>query len=113
MSEYASADDLLVEDPAGPETADVTLSTGKVVKVRGMTRMELLLSRKDTTDVAEIERRMLAYCMVEPRMTVKQVEVWQRKTGPMVIAPVTEVIRDLSGLGEGADKSGVDSATDD
>jgi hypothetical protein len=113
LTEYASADDLLAADPAGPETADIELPTGKVIKVRGMTRYELMLSRKDTEDIAEIERRMLAFCMVEPRMTAKQVEAWQKGSKPMVMAPVIEKIRELSGLGEGAQKSGVDSAGDD
>lgn len=104
MTEYASVDDLLV-DQFSADTADVTLSNGQTVKVRGMSRMELLLTRKGTEDAGEIERRMLAYCMVEPKMTVGQAGAWQKATGPMVIAPVTERIRDLSGLGEGADKS--------
>lgn len=112
-SRYASVDDLLADDPEGPETEDVTLDNGMVVKVRGMTRMELMLSRKEADDVAEVERRMLSYCLVEPRMTIQQLEAWQRKSKPMLMAPITEVIRRLSGLGEGAQKSSVDSAGDD
>jgi hypothetical protein len=102
--EYASVEDL-VADQLSDNTRDVTLSDGRTVKVRGMSRMELLLSRKGTEDAGEIERRMLAYCMVQPKMTAQQVTAWQKATGPMVMAPVTEAIRDLSGLGEGADKS--------
>jgi hypothetical protein len=103
--EYASVEDLLAGDPLGDNTRDVTLSTGKTITVRGMSRMELLLSRKGTEDPGEIERRMLSYCMVKPRMTAQQVTAWQKATLPMVMAPVTEAIRNLSGLGEGADKS--------
>lgn len=104
MTKYADIDDLLV-DSITETTRDVKLPTGSTVRVRGMSRMELMLSRKGTEDSAEIERRMLAYCMVTPAMTTKQAEAWQRATGPMVIAPVTEAIRELSGLSEGADKS--------
>jgi hypothetical protein len=104
MTEYASVDDLTA-DEISDNTRDVALSNGRVVKVRGMSRMELMLSRKGTEDAGEIERRMLSYCMVAPTMTVEQVKAWQKATGPMVIAPVTETIRELSGLGEGADKS--------
>lgn len=104
MTEYASVEDL-TSDEVSDNTRDVTLPNGRVVRVRGMSRMELMLSRKGTEDAGEIERRMLSYCMVAPEMTVRQVEAWQKASGPMVIAPVTEAIRELSGLGEGADKS--------
>ncbi len=103
MTEYASVEDLTTADE--PATEDVELPGGKAVRVRGMTRMELMLSRKGADDPAVIEQRMLSYCLVEPRMTAKQVEAWQKASGPMVIAPVTEKIRELSGLGAGADKS--------
>jgi len=104
MTEYASLDDLTTGDVTG-NTRDVELPNGKTVKVRGMSRFELIQSRKGTEDPGEIERRMLSYCLVEPRLTDRQVEAWQKATTPMVIAPVTEAIRELSGLGEGADKS--------
>jgi hypothetical protein len=110
--EYASVEDLLA-DQLADNTRDVTLSNGKAVKVRGMSRMELLLSRKNTQDPGEIERRMIAWCMVQPKMTTQQVTAWQKATGPMVIVPVTEAIRELSGLGEGADKSDVPDAGDE
>jgi hypothetical protein len=105
---YASVDDLV--QPEKVETKDVTLSTGKVVKVRGMTRMEMILSRKSTEDPAVIEQRMIEFCQLMPRMKAAQVEKWQRASGPMVMAPVTEAIRELSGLLEGADKSDSGSA---
>ena len=105
--EYASADDLFEMDDPTSATADVMLPRGKRVKVRGMTRYELMLTRKGTEDAAEIERRMISMCLIEPRMTGAQVDRWQKSTGPMVMAPVTEAIRRLSGLGDDADKSDV------
>lgn len=107
---YADPADLMAGDGAGTEDSDqrdVHLSTGQTVRVRGLTRYEMILTRKNTEDPAVIEQRTIAFCMVKPRMSTDQVEGWQRRTGPMVIAPVTEAIRDLSGLGEGADKSDV------
>lgn len=106
VTEYASADDLAA-DVSTVDTADVTLSTGKVVKVRGLSRYELLLNGKNTEDSGLIERRNVACCMVEPRMTVGQVEAWQKGSKPADLGKVTAAIRDLSGLGEGADKSDV------
>ena len=105
--EYASVDDLLIDDVTD-NTVDVTLTTGGVVKVRGMSRMELMLTRKGgVDDPAEIERRMLSFCMIYPKMSINQVKAWQEATAPMVIAPVTEAVRRLSGLGDDADKSDV------
>lgn len=103
MTEYASIEDLTTA--AAVETRDVELPGGKVVKVRGMTRMEMMLTRKNDAPFEVVEQRMLAFCMVEPRMTVGQAAAWQKATGPMVLTPVTNAIRELSGLGEGADKS--------
>ncbi len=104
MTEYASIDDLTAA--VEPETKDVTLPDGKVVKVRGLTRIELLLSAKGTDDTALVERRNVAACMVEPRMTLQQVEAWQKRPGSVVaIGDVTTAIQELSGLGEGAAKS--------
>jgi hypothetical protein len=112
MTEYASVDDL-VADEVTDNTADVTLPGGRVVKVRGLTRYELLLNGKNTDDVALIERRNVATCMVEPPMTEKQVEQWQKAKNPIALGLVTTAIRDLSGLGEGAGKSDVPADGDD
>lgn len=103
MTQYASIEDLTTA--AAAETRDVELPDGKVVQVRGMTRMEMILTRKGDVSLDVVEQRMLAFCMVEPRMNQAQAAAWQKATPPMVIAPVTEAIRELSGLGEGADKS--------
>jgi hypothetical protein len=108
MSEYASIDDLTEGDDVGQVTRDVPLPNGKVVKVRGLSRYELLLNGKNTEDTALIERRNIATCMVEPRMTLAQVEVWQKKASAGgAFGALSTAIRDLSGLGEGADKSDV------
>lgn len=109
--EYASVDDL-TSDEIQSGTADVTLPNGKVVKVRGLSRFELLLSGKGTDDTALMERRNVARCMVAPPMTEKQVEAWQRGSSPVALGLVTKAIRELSGLGEGADKSDVSADGD-
>ena len=104
MTEYASIDDL--GGDVAEDTRDVTLPNGKVVKVRGLSRFELIGNGKNTDDGALIERRNVACCMVEPKMTVAQVEAWQKKAAAGgAFKQISEAIRDLSGLGEGADKS--------
>lgn len=110
-TEYASVDDLVAV--VEPETRDVELPNGKTVKVRGLTRFELIVHGKGTEDGALIERRNVAACLVEPRMTEKQVETWQKSPGSISsFGLVSEAIRDLSGLGEGAGKSDVAEVRD-
>lgn len=111
MTEYASVDDLVI-DEVTDNTKDVTLPGGKVVKVRGLTRFELLLSGKNTDDTALIERRNVSTCMVEPRMSLAQVEAWQKAKNPVALGLVTAAIRDLSGMGKDAAKSNVDEVRD-
>lgn len=102
--QYATADDLTTE---GHDLADVPLSNGRVVQVRSYTRFELVNAGKGTEDPALIERRILGWCMVQPAMTPKQVETWQKTSKPHDIAAVISKIRELSGMGEGAGKSDV------
>lgn len=104
-TEYASFDDLLT--PVDDVTEDVELGRGRKVRVRGLTRYELLLNAKGIDDPALIERRNLATCVVEPRMTVGQVEKWQKASLPNEIGLVTLAIRRLSGLADGAPKSDI------
>jgi hypothetical protein len=113
MTEYASADDLEAGD-LDLDGEDLTLPSGRKVRVRGLSRHELMFNGRGTDDSELIERRNVATCLVIPKMTVKQVENWQRKSpagGDFKV--LSERIRDLSGLAEGAQKSGVDSAGDD
>lgn len=109
--EYASADDLTAGDLG--EGEDVTLPSGKRVKVRGLSRHELMFHGKGTEDNELIERRHIVACLLIPKMTLAQVEKWQRnsKAGGD-IKVLTEVIRDGSALGEGADKSSVRAVRD-
>lgn len=109
-SKYASAAELTAAGE--PPMTDVTLLNGSKVKVRGLTRFELILNGKGTEDPLVIERRNVATCMVEPTMTEAAVEKWQKSSAPGDLARVTVAIRDLSGLGEGAGKSDVAAAGD-
>ncbi len=103
--DYASIDDLFGDGVT--EQADVTTPSGRRVRVRGLTRKELLQNGKGTDDSSVIEARNLACCMVAPTITVGQADHWQSSVTPDEIAPISNMIRQLSGLGEGAAKSRV------
>lgn len=77
------------------------------VTIRGLSRYELHLSGKGTEDGALIEARMLAMAMVDPELSVDDVLEWQKQAPAGELGPVTEKLRELSGLAEGAPKSGV------
>lgn len=83
------------------------------VTVRGLSRYELQLAGKNTEDASVIERRMVSYAMVEPALTETEVEQWQRVSPAGELAPVTEKIRDLSGLKPGGEKDAYKSVRDE
>lgn len=104
MTEYASADDLTAGDLGDGE--DFELPSGRTVRLRGLSRHELFFNGKGTEDNALIERRNVAACLIQPKLTVPQVEAWQRKSlAGGDFNALTVKIRELSRLGEGADKS--------
>lgn len=112
-TKYASADDLAAGD-LNLDGEDLTLPSGRTVRVRGLSRFELMLNGKGTEDSSVIERRNVATCLVEPKMTEAQVGAWQKKSSAGGdFRALSEKIRDLSGLGEGAGKSDVPADGDD
>ncbi len=87
--------------PAGT----VDLDGVGTVHVRGLSRFELLLAGKvGGDDVALMERKMLSMAMVDPEMTEKDVEAWQKNSPAGQIAPVVAKVNELSGVGQAASK---------
>jgi hypothetical protein len=93
---------------------DVELSGGRVVRVRGMTRSEVLKVRSQVKDVAdaikrqaEFERRLIAMAMVNPPMTTADVQRWQDASAAGEIERVTNRVEVLSGLKDDAVKEAV------
>ena len=104
--QYATFEDLKAAADPADGAEDVTLPSGCVVRVRGLTRHELMFNAKGTEDSALIERRNVKCCLVEPKLTLDQVEQWQRHSlAGGDFKELSVRIRDLSGIGEGADKS--------
>ncbi|HEX2551808.1 MAG TPA: hypothetical protein VHK64_09465 [Nocardioidaceae bacterium] len=112
MTEYASEEDLVAETAEGG-AEDFTLKSGKVVRLRGLTRAEHLWIAKGTEDAAEIEARMLSKALIAPVMTVEKVKKWQASGRSRSVSEISDKVRQLSGFGEGADKSDPGAAGDD
>lgn len=105
---YASVDELMLSTL---DEDDVELPNGQVVRVRALSRSEVLRIQKSTrgsdgaTDAAAIERMTLALGMVQPRLTEAQVGAWQAATkAGDHIGRATARIRELSGMDEDAPK---------
>jgi hypothetical protein len=114
MSEYLGAETLT--NQSLPQD-DVQLAKGKV-RVRGLSRGEVFAlqaakSAGDLKDEGAWERRMVSLAMLAPKLTEDQVGEWQQGPAGGDLEAVTNKVSELSGLGEGADKSGVPDVRDD
>jgi hypothetical protein len=105
---YASADDLAAGELDLEGGEDLQLPSGRLVRVRGLSRFELMLNSRDTEDPAVVEVRNVTTCLVQPKMSEAQVRSWQKRSAAGGdFRALSERIRDLSGLGQGAAKSDV------
>lgn len=87
-------------------TREVELPSGiGTVTVRGLTRAEVKRCKSKGDDASE--DAFIAAGMVDPVLTVAEAEQWAETAPAGDTVAVMEAIRDLSGLGEGAQKSGV------
>lgn len=96
--------------PRLPE-GEVELGFG-TVRVRGLSRGEVFMVQQlKGTELQE--RRTLALGMLDPTMTEAEVGQWQRSSPAGEIEPVTEKIRDLSGVGANSEKQAMQTFRDD
>ncbi|HEX6969408.1 MAG TPA: hypothetical protein VF174_11455 [Micromonosporaceae bacterium] len=107
--------DMLLK-PRLPE-ADVDIPGVGTVRVRGLSRDEVLVVRKatdaehvDGPRALTLERKLLAAAMVDPQLSEAEVGRWQQSAPAGELQPVVEKVQELSGLDEGAAKSGVPGA---
>lgn len=106
---------LLAGDPdAADETATIPSHAGDIV-VRPLSRGEVLALKAERAagmTLAEFEAHMVSTAIVRPPMTAAEVATWQAndKAGG-VLAEVADKITEISGMSQGADKSGVPRAT--
>jgi len=92
---------------------DVEIPGVGTVRVRALSRAEVLLVRKATDNADSIdgpralvlERKMLATAMVDPVLTEAEVGQWQEASGAGELEPVTYRIQELSGMLEGSAKA--------
>lgn len=90
---------------------EVDLPGKGTVRVRAMTRAEVMQVRSSVKSIedafrrgAELECKMLALAMVEPTLTEDEVRRWQDAALAGEMEPVVQKVQELSGLIEGAAK---------
>lgn len=115
MTEYASPEALI---KVAVDEEDLVLPSGALVRVRGLSRGEVFMLQKckadgGIKDEAGWERRMVSLALLAPKLTEDQVGNWQDGPAGGDLEELTLKIKELSKLGEGADKSGVPGAGDD
>jgi hypothetical protein len=104
----------LLATRAGVEIEEVEIPGVGTVKVRGLSRFELLVGqKKHEGDNLKQERWVLSLAMVDPVLTEDEVATWQRTSPPMEIERVAQVVNRLSGIGKDAAKSDVPGDGDD
>jgi hypothetical protein len=92
--------------------ADVEVPGVGTVRVRGLSRAEVMAIRSEVKDeadaikrVAAIERKMLALALVDPELSEAEVGKWQKASTAGEMEPVTDMVQVLSGTVEGAEKA--------
>lgn len=96
---------------------DVEVAGVGTVRVRGLSRVEVLHVRKAADDAGldgprtlTLERKMLALAMVDPELTEAEVGKWQAASGAGELNVVTDKVQELSGMKEDSAKAAYKSA---
>lgn len=115
MSDADFKNALLAGDPDArkDETATIPSHAGEIV-VRPLSRAEVLALKAERAagmTIAEWEQHMLSQAIVHPAMSAADVATWQTtdRAGGLMES-VIEKVTEISGLGQGANKSGVPGA---
>lgn len=110
MTEYASFDDLVTTAEESEAGEDLTLPSGKVIRVCGLSRQQWFQVGKmsNNGDPDAGEAKILELGIVAPKLKAREVHAWRAKRGASAdVDAAVQRIRELTGLGEGAQKSRV------
>jgi hypothetical protein len=97
-----------------PRVSEGTVDIAGVgtVRVRGLSRGEVFAIQTVAKTTEEMERKTLALALLDPVMTEAEVREWQQNSPAGEMEPVADKVKELSGIGQGADKSGVPAVRD-
>jgi hypothetical protein len=83
-----------------------TLPDGSTVAIRSLTRDEVL-TMQELPSTGERDDFIVATGMTDPKLSVEDVAVWAAGADAGDLVAVSDAIAELSGLKQGAGKSGV------
>lgn len=94
------------------EERDVVLPGVGTVRIRALTRDEVAETRErhgypDDVDLRAFEDDLVSQSMIDPVLTPAEVRMWAEASPAGELVRMADEIRDLSGLGEEAAKSGI------
>jgi len=101
----------LLSNRLGEKTIDIE-GVGEV-RVRGLSRAEVLLVSKSGGNAELLERKILHHGVVDPQVSEKDVAVLQKNAPSGDLEKLVDAINELSGLGQGAQKSDVPGTGDE
>jgi len=103
---YASLEELMTPRAGVTEEEDFTLpASGSVVRIRPMTRAEVLVINNKDLDLAGREQRYISKAMVAPRLTVEMAKRWQETGHAGDIGELVDRIGTISGLTKRGEKA--------
>jgi hypothetical protein len=106
MTEQTADVDTLLA-PRLPEEDVPLAGLGRSVRIRSLSRLEVLRLKNQAMPVEVAERKLLALSLVAPVLTEDQVLAWQEASTAGELEPVTNAIMRLSGLESDAPKAAV------
>lgn len=108
---YASIEDITRKRVS--EGEDYDLPGVGTLRIRGLSRAEFLAAQERFPDnTTKQERYVLSRAVIQPKITEEIAGKWQAASGISEINELANRINAISGIGKGADKSGVDQVRD-
>jgi len=114
-TEYASVEALTAkraDTPSGMPEGDVPIEGVGTVRVRGLSRWEVL-EGKDIDDRRAYDSWLLLTAMVRPVVSATVVEAWMRAGLPTEFTPIIDKAVELSGMDDGAERRAVTEFVED
>jgi hypothetical protein len=87
----------LLKELFGTEEVEVP-GRGGTVRVRPLSRHEALTMQGVEMDAAAQERKLLALALIEPKLSERDIEAWQKASPAGELQPIVAAIVRMSGL---------------
>lgn len=91
---------------------DVEVPGVGTVRVRALSRAEVLKVKDKPLDESRMERMLLSYALIEPELTEAEIGEWQAASEAGEIEAVCKEVMELSGLGVDSAKEAYKSVRD-